>query len=86
MGLNENNKEKGETNENEAHDDQHATALDQIQFSPGSPSDHSMLSKNSRSSASNPKSSESVTPYKGNNRNNIAAMEIYPLQSVYLSL
>ena len=41
MGLNNDSKESGETNENEVHNDQHATVPEKNHFTPGSPNDPS---------------------------------------------
>ena len=71
MGLNDNTKELGETNRNVVHNDEHATAPEQIHFTPGSPNNHSMLSSNSGSSTIHPKSLASVTSDKLHPRKNI---------------
>ena len=43
IGINNNSKEPGDTNNILVHNDQHATAPEQIQISPVIPNDHSTL-------------------------------------------
>ena len=75
MGINYNNQEPGETNYNEGHNDQHATASAQIHFPPGGQYDHSTLS-----STGNSNSPTSETSDKLHHRNNILTMTISPLR------
>ena len=66
MAINDNAKEPGETNQNEVHDYKHVTVPEKINFTPGSPNAQSTLSKTSRSSRSNFKSSSGVTHTRKN--------------------
>ena len=82
MVINNNSKEPGKTKYNKVHDDQHATAPDQINFTPGSPNYHSKLYITSKYSTINSKSSESVTPDKGNPRKNIVQRQVLHCEKI----
>ena len=79
MGRKKNYIKPGKTGNTVVHNDQHGTALKQIQFSSGNPNYPSTLSRTFKTWTSNSKSSTGVILNKGHPRNNIVTMTSFPL-------
>ena len=78
------NKQKSRRkNQNVVLNDNHATASEQMIFTPGSPKNHSALSRTITSSKSHSKSSASVKSDKGHPRENTVTTKILFLANIY---